>query len=110
MDKYEILIEADHNDGDYITQINTITLDDLELIKPLIQAIKDNPERYNWCAYSDTNNPEAPDHVYSEFVGINKDGFSIMDIFNELIPYDEYGIHTITKVEVYSIPEKERLL
>ena len=38
--EYEIRITADTNDADYITSVNTISEEDLEKIKPLIEKIK----------------------------------------------------------------------
>lgn len=113
MNKY-ILIEADTNDGDYISKLTEIYDEELELIKPVIQAIKEfkpyignKPDywnslfRHNYPT-SDCCRKNLGEKTTFEMYG-HLEGF---DLFGELIPYEEYGIHTIKSIKIIQILEK----
>ncbi len=118
MKKY-IVIEADTNDGDYITNKSEITDSELEVINPVIQAIKNfKPYQGEWMpgqfTTHDHNFPlgdclredmgEKPiEEIYS-----NVDSNSL-EVFKEMVPYGEYGIHTIKSIEIVDEP-LEKLL
>lgn len=115
MKKY-ILIEADTNDGDYIMEKNEITDETLELIMPVIQAIKDfkpyigtrldykslhgNNFPTNDCCREDLGEKSAKE-LYGHLEGY--------DYFREMCPSSEYGIHTISDVTVLVVTEEIKL-
>lgn len=112
---YEIVIEADTNDADYITSISSISEEDLERFKPLIAAIAEfdgmklNPPSYNasnWANYDHDNRYGNldPAERYAEF------GPDLISEFSDYVPNGEHGVHTITSIEYYKKPIKTKLL
>ncbi len=120
--KYEITITADPNDADYITAVNEISEEDLDTIKPLIQAIKEfkpyNAEYESFGRMSTTmhhhNYPygeclrgdmgeKSPEELY-EFDS------KVLELFEEYIPHSEYGIHTIESITICPLQKKTKLL
>lgn len=115
----KISIQVDTNDGDYITEESDITKEQLELIKPLIAKIKKfrsyKGSRDDWKYNFDHNYPTgeclrtdlgefSPREIYKDIDD------EVFDVFEEFIPYCDYGFHTIEKIEVYPKFKKERLL
>lgn len=92
---YSIHVKVDTNDADYITEISDITEQELELIRPLIVAIKNCKEYHNYPKGEYVG--KRPQDVYSEY------DFSeeVFEAFEELCPYNEYGFHTVESVELY---------
>lgn len=117
--KYEIRVKVDTNDADYNETVSTITEEELELIKPLIEAIKnfkpykvtvdkldwehDNNFPYGECCREDLG--QIPPEKYYEKCG--KDAF---DIFLDCCPGCEYGFHTVHLVEIWPVVKKTTLL
>jgi hypothetical protein len=105
-----ILIEGDCNDGDYISEMSEITQETLDLILPVIEAVKAYTEYHNWsneydnksledkypqlCVRNEDYDPEDEDDY--EFVC----GWALK-MFSSLVPSSEYGVHSINKIEVY---------
>lgn len=119
MKKY-LIITADTNDGDYVIEKREITDDKLELIKPVIQAIKDfKPYESDKCGFNMKHSHNYPkgdgefipredlgEKSASELYG-HLEGFNT---FDDYCPYGEYGIHTIDRVELLIIQDEIRLL
>ena len=112
MNKY-LYLQADANDGDYVTSLTQISDKELELIKPVIDAIKNFTPysvRLNGVNYThDHNYPvgecireDLGEQSFYELYGY-LDGF---EEFDKLIPYAEYGIHTIDQILIVNILEK----
>ena len=97
-----LYIQADTNDADYISELNKISDNDLEKIKPLIGAIKTCKQQHNWdtSEYGDF----CPKELYPDF------SEGIFETFSNYVPYGEYGIHTIKRIEVYEVTEVTKLL
>lgn len=98
MKKY-IIVTADTNDGDYVTNKSLITDDELESIKPIIQEIKKNSGQYG--------RGEAGYYFKSEEHYGHLDSF---DLFDDFTPYGEHGIHTIESIEILEVINEEKLL
>lgn len=97
MKKY-ILIEADHNDGDYTLAKNEITEERLELFKPIIEKIKENRGDFSTRDCGD-----SAQELYGDMEGFEQ--------FLDFCPNGEgYGIHTIESVDVITIAEEVSLL
>ena len=114
MGKY-ILIRADANDADYITEKSPITDEQIELIKPVIEQLKIrrdklnedlhknwNKWRHNWST-SEFGRHDNPTKMYVESDLLTKEQ---VDLFGEFVPYGEYGVHTIDSIEIINEGEK----
>lgn len=99
----KILIEGDVNDADYYTSQAEITQEQLELIKPVIEAVKNCGERPNWNNYW----VGKPLHVlypqfFEEFEDFDPEyepeftASDAFDFFENLVPN---GVHTILNIE-----------
>lgn len=112
---YKISITADTNDGDYITQVSDINEEILELIIPVIRAIA-NFKPYqsgdkNWKHFHNFPIGECHrDHLGEKSVKDLYGHLPGLEEFLKIIPYNEYGIHTIKSVEVYEITNIQKLL
>jgi len=121
MKQWSIKITADTNDGDYITEISKISDKNLAKIKPLIAAIKafepykaqgksgtswTHSHNYPCGEYSPRTDlgEKCPQDIYK---GFTKDIFQILE---DLLPYGEYGIHTIKSIEIAPCVKWEKLL
>jgi hypothetical protein len=121
--KYYINITADTNDADYISEIGEISNEQLELIQPVIKAIK-NFKSYkgksksgsDWdhgnnfptgdCYRPDLGEKSA-EEIYVESGIVTQEQF---DAFMEFVPSNEYGIHTIESVDLFHVTEEHSLL
>lgn len=115
MKKY-IIIKADTNDADYVISKNLISDEQFEKIIPVINEIKNCKEHINF-PYSEFQNKTVADlypglfenqseDEYPEIVGLT----SGASIFINLIPNEEYGIHTIKSIDVLVVQEEIKLL
>jgi len=115
-----ITIEVDTNDGDYQSSNNKITLEEIELIKPIIEAIKNfKPYQsgkyiiehahnfpYGECLRRDLGE-KSPQELYLDKPGVTT---KVWNKFIELLPYCEYGFHTIESIKVREDVAEEILL
>ena len=113
MPKMFLLIKADTNDADYIYSKEEITPEEVDQIRPMVEAIKNfkpyttNIDGHNWT--HDHNFPiddclrEDLGEISAEELYKNIPGF---EIFSDLIPHTEYGIHTIESIETVYEGEK----
>ncbi len=101
MKKY-IEIEADHNDADYVTSRHKVTDKALAKLEPIIEAIKAQ-HGHNWdnSEYGD----EDPATMYKGVLTQEQ-----IDFFNDLVPYAEHGIHTITNIKLLVVAQEKDLL
>ena len=119
-----IAVTVDPNDADYITQILEISKAELDKIRPLIEAIKNfKPYKSEYKGYGGAtcnythhcNYPygdcvredlgeKSPREIYPDIDD------EVFDAFECFVPYTEYGFHTVHKVEVWPMVEKEILL
>ena len=95
--KFRIIIKADSNDADYITGDNSINERELEVVKRVSSKLITNG--HNWVT-SEYSSEENPFKLYKDV--LSKED---IEIFDDLVPYGEFGIHTILKIEVFPIPE-----
>ncbi len=104
MKKY-IIITADTNDADYITSKNVITDEELQLITPVIQAIKyyteskSTKQKWNWDTHG--YNDLTPESRYLESEIVSEEAFYT---FEEFCPTGgEHGFHSIVHIEVLEV-------
>lgn len=120
MSKKYLIIEADINDGDIINSRHEISDEQIELIKPVIQAIKDfdddksiKYQKYNWWNHGHRNSstPEQYMSPQKRYVDKGKCSQEAFDYFNDLTPsLDNEDIHTIDSIRVLTVIKEERLL
>jgi len=123
---FEIEITCDTNDADYTTRVSVISEEELNKIRPLIQAIKNfKPYETTTQPWEGSARPASPwihDHNYPwgecqredlgeksprEIYDFDKEVF---DIFEDCCPYGTYGFHTVESVKICPVREKEVLL
>lgn len=94
----KILITADTNDGDYVTEENDITQEQIEAIRPIVKAI--------WANNGEWENGDVGDNsdYYIEVVGED-----LFNLFNDFAPFGEHGIHTIESIEIREVNFIEKL-
>lgn len=114
--KKVITITADTNDGDYVTSNKEITDEELVLIEPVVEAIK-NFKPYEVGRWKHTHNYPtgvvyrgdlgelSAEEYYTKIVTPKE-----FETFDELVPYNEYGIHTIESIKVLEIVKETKLL
>jgi len=106
-----IVIQADCNDADYLMEKSEITDQQIEeVIKPVIVALEKRKAAYeeldkidskrawnelhhNWetSEYGDT----PPQKMYEGELSEDQ-----IDAFQEFVPWGEYGVHTIYRIEI----------
>ena len=100
-------IAVDINDGDYVSHLVTISNEEFERFKPLIEKIKQfkpsEGNRHNFCV-GDIFNPRH-DKDPQELYGIDDD--TVEDFMETFELYgSEYGFHTITTIQEVTLGEK----
>ena len=90
-----LVIVAD-NDGDYVTEMNEITPEQLEELLPVFEAIK-NFKPYK--ATSEGGSPWTHSHNWPKGSG----EYVPRKDLGEKSPYGEYGIHTIKTIKVLNV-------
>lgn len=118
MSKYKLIVKADANDGDYNISSNEITLEEVELIKPVIQQLKIRRDklnenlRKNWNKWShnwetsEYGSIGTPKEMYVKTGLLTQEQ---VDKFDWYVPYGEYGVHTIESIELLEIVSEEKL-
>jgi len=101
--KYEITITVDENDGDYVTEISELNEKQLDVIRPLIKAIKKKGIYRNYMVGECGDIPY--EDQYPEF------DLDVHEAFLDYCPSYEYGFHTIESIYIVPLPSgKIRLL
>jgi len=121
MKKYLIIV-ADTNDADYITSKHIVDDETIEKIKPVIEAIKNfKPYRVevNGMKWSHDHNYTTQERTREDMGGISARDYYVgknlvtkeeFEIFDELVPFDEYGIHTIESIDILEVFNEYKLL
>lgn len=121
MQKY-IVIKADEGNSDFVYEVNPITDDEIESIRPVIMALFERREilyenlaqnwkkwRFNWVTNIDLINKPNDGVTYMkplDYVEQEIFGEHSMNIFAPFVPYGYRGIHTIISVDIYTLEEK----
>lgn len=100
MPKYQLVVIADWNDGDYLEKSTIITKKDLNKLDPILKKIqKFKGESYNWTDLTEN----------SDINILTEEDYEIL---SEYIPYgypDDCGIHTIISIHLQEILSTKRL-
>jgi hypothetical protein len=113
MKKY-IIIKADINDGDYISRKTEIDEETLNIIMPVINAIKEYNEdksikkqKFNWYCLKNKDS-ESPEELYVKSGKVTEEA---LDYFWERLPsLDNESIHTIESIELLEVIKETDLL
>lgn len=115
MKKY-LIITADTNDADYVREKTEITDEELEVITPVIEAIKayDNDktikyQKWNWWRIDNSyrDNP-TPEKLYVENGKCTQEA---LEIFESYVPSGgDNGVHTIESIELLEVVNEIQLL
>lgn len=98
-----IRIVADTNDADYVTNLQKFDRADLPLVLKCVEAIKACKERHNW-----PRSHHRRGSPYITYEGILTE--EEIDIFGDMVPSGEDGVHSIETVEIFEIINREVLL
>lgn len=130
--KYEIVSTVDTNDGDEITRVSIITEEELELILPLLEQIcKFEPYKTETSSEYKTAQDKWKVHVHEwthdnnyphgemlredlgqkdprDVYDAPEEAFEILE--DDVLPYNEYGYHTIESVEYSPVVKRIKLI
>jgi hypothetical protein len=105
-----LLVKADENDADYVTQETVIPdnkegLETLALVQKVSDLIRERsvnqPHLYNWGHF---RGGETRESVYPTLTEEE------LDIFSDLVPHGQEGVHTIEKIELRHVTILGRFL
>jgi|SRR6185436_8452684 len=99
MKKY-LIVKADTNDADYVTKKTEIKDGEIDKYLHLISVIKSNGKSWKTGEVSD----EGLEEQYPDF------SLEVLESFGKLVPYGEYGVHTIESIEILEVSNEQRLL
>lgn len=111
-----IRIVADTNDADYIETFKEISEDDIKILQPLFEAIKNfKPYVRGKYGYEHVHNfptgdccrKDLGEKAVEEIYSGNEDALSIF--LDEFCPCCEHGIHTIDRIEIIEVESIKRL-
>ena len=109
MKKY-IIIEADTNDGDYITERSEISDEQIEKFKVILGKLPrmeiygggfSSDIRWESGEMGDTQEELVEEGILTE---------DEAEWFSQYLPYGEYGIHTIQSIDILVVAEEINLL
>jgi len=107
MGKY-LKITADTNDADYITEETEIkgwveeNLDTiLKVGREVLKYGRENPYKHNW---DNIDHSAAYQDAYKGVITQEE-----LEVFSEVCPYHEWGIHSIESIEVREITVLEKI-
>ncbi len=102
--KYQLIVVADTNDADYVTQMTDVSLETVEELRPLLSAIAKNDGQ--WCT-SEYENIE-----YSGPIAVYGKEFTeeLVEKFNGMVPYGENGVHTIETIKLIQYCDVETFI
>lgn len=99
MKKY-VIITADTNDGDYVTEKTSIDDSWVEKYSNLINSIRNNSG--SWTTGEMQHMP-----LYEQYPDYDE---SKLEKFDQYVPRGEYGVHTIESIEILVVAEETKLL
>ena len=118
MQKY-IVIKADEGNSDFVIEVNPITDDEIESIRPVIMALFERREtlhenlsqnwrkwRYNWATNIDLIIKSSDDITFMRPISyVEQDifGEASMNIFAPFVPYGVKGVHTIVSFYIFTL-------
>ena len=112
--KTVIIIKADENDADYVynfleeNQVRSIDKV-ISTLKKLSAAMYENKVYnniyHNWCTGERADMENSPYEMYKDMLTEEE-----IETVNEIVPFSEYGIHTIKSIRILKVEEDEELV
>lgn len=105
--KLLLVIKADENDADYVTKQTWLRDSSLiPLIGKVAAAVLKCDGQYNWLI-GEVKRPEekGPGEMYDGILTREE-----ITTFSQYVPDGQYGIHTITSIEIHEIVNTIKLL
>jgi hypothetical protein len=98
-----LVVKADTNDGDYVTETTEIKEKDLPFIQEVIDVINECDDGHNWptSEYSD----KSVEDLYEDKLTPKQ-----IDKFSQYVPFGEYGVHTIKSIRLMKVESDEELI
>jgi hypothetical protein len=104
-----IIIKADYNDGDYLysfieeKELKSVE-DTVTFLKKISSVISKN-NYHSWTTNDRAENEESPQEMYKGLLTEDE-----IESFNMLLPYNEYGLHTIKSIRILKVENDVELL
>ena len=96
MAKKIIIVEGDHNDGDYVTNIERISEKQLSVLKPILAKMKKSKD-VDWSSNWKDKYPNLTEEE--------------LEIFDSYVPYaDNADIHTIVSVRILEVTSDKNMI
>lgn len=96
-------IKCDTNDADYISEFIPLSQEDKVLLEKLAEILKTKETR-RWGT-NDCAERYNPHELYSEYFSEEE-----IDLISELLPYNEYGVHSIDSIEFFDVNSTRKIL
>lgn len=100
MKKY-IIIKADTNDGDYVTEKTLISDEEVEKVKYILSKM-DTTHKIRWETLDQANSK-----VWEQHPELTEEE---AEFLYEFVPSGEYGVHTIESIEIIEVVNEIKLL
>jgi len=111
------IIRVDTNDGDYFESINEVTPEHALVLASVAKAIQSfEPYPYNMFAghtYTHDHNFPTGELVRADLFELSAEQYYVeekkllskeeYDVFMNLVPYSEYGFHTVEKIKILAV-------
>jgi hypothetical protein len=103
-----VIVTADTNDADYVTQQQYIR-DEKELVelKRILGIIKAKTKSMGKWSHNWPTSDYVDQTVQDLYKGVLTE--EEIEWFSGYVPYGEFGVHTITSVVVYHVEKEEKL-
>jgi len=91
-----LVIEADYNDGDYVTEMSEVSDETLAILEPIIKIVKSKRGKWPEC--------DGLNKILEYYAGeLTEDQ---IETFSSYVPWNEYGVHSIKSITVLKVAEK----
>jgi hypothetical protein len=107
-----VIIKADYNDADYVTEQSEITNSPEleELVRKVAKCIKEQNKNHkygnNWVTFDHIIKGFSPPQVMYKDILTQEE----IEEFNSFVPYGENGIRTIVSIKILTVSDEEVLL
>lgn len=99
-----IVIQADTNDGDYVTNKLSISEEDILKFTNILNKITDDHYDLSWGTLDMKDVDNDPESIYPQ---LTKEE---IDFVGSFLPSADYGIHTIESIEIIEVVDTIKLL
>lgn len=104
MSRQLLAVEADTNDGDYVTRLTEGSFN-LTVIKKVAKAIKGCKTHPNWGTGEMCSDDESPEVLYEGKLTEEE-----IEEFRGYCPSGEHGVHSIESITMYEVTSRKKIL